>query len=208
MESKGIPVSRWIDGVLEAKENIDQPENVRGMVFWGHAPNSQSRGVEMKAAMEKLDLLVVIDPVPTATASMHDRTDGAYLLPAATPFEGYGSVTASNRSLQWRDQVVEPIFEAKRDHEIMYLFAQKFGMADEMFKNITVEENVPLIEDITREFNGGMWTIGYTGQSPERMKLHMANQHTFDRTTLQAVGGPVAVLGNGRDGSSGHTAAL
>jgi len=35
-----------------------------------------------------------------------------------------------------------------------------------------------------------MWTIGYTGQSPERIKLHMANQHTFDRTTLQARGGP------------------
>ena len=35
-----------------------------------------------------------------------------------------------------------------------------------------------------------MWTIGYTGQSPERMKMHMANQHTFDRTTLAAVGGP------------------
>jgi formate dehydrogenase major subunit len=48
----------------------------------------------------------------------------------------------------------------------------------------------PLIEDITREFNRGMWTIGYTGQSPERLKLHMANQHTFDRTTLQARGGP------------------
>ena len=35
-----------------------------------------------------------------------------------------------------------------------------------------------------------MWTIGYTGQSPERLKMHMANQATFDRTTLQAVGGP------------------
>jgi len=35
-----------------------------------------------------------------------------------------------------------------------------------------------------------MWTIGYSGQSPERLKLHMANQHTFDRTTLQAIGGP------------------
>ena len=49
---------------------------------------------------------------------------------------------------------------------------------------------MPLIEDITREFNRGMWTIGYTGQSPERLKTHMANQHTFDRTTLQANGGP------------------
>jgi formate dehydrogenase major subunit len=190
MESKGIPVSRWVDGVLEAKENMDQPDNLRAMVFWGHAPNSQTRGVDQKKAMEKLDLLVVIDPVPTATAAMHDRTDSTYLLPAATPFETYGSVTASNRSLQWRDKVVEPLFEAKPDHEIMYLFAQKFGYADEMFKNIQVNETEPLVEDITREFNRGMWTIGYTGQSPERLRLHMANQHTFDKTTLQAVGGP------------------
>ena len=36
------------------------------MVFWGHAPNSQTRGTEMKEAMEKLDLLVVIDPYPTS----------------------------------------------------------------------------------------------------------------------------------------------
>ncbi len=43
---------------------------------------------------------------------------------------------------------------------------------------------------MTREFNRGMWTIGYTGQSPERLKLHMENQYTFDRTTLRANGGP------------------
>ena len=35
-----------------------------------------------------------------------------------------------------------------------------------------------------------MWTRGYTGQSPERLKKHMANQHHFDKTTLRAVGGP------------------
>jgi formate dehydrogenase major subunit len=52
------------------------------------------------------------------------------------------------------------------------------------------DDGEPNIEDITREFNRGMWTVGYTGQSPERLKLHMANQHTFDKTTLQAVGGP------------------
>ncbi|MEO1544137.1 MAG: molybdopterin-dependent oxidoreductase, partial [Pseudomonadota bacterium] len=36
MNAKGIPVSRWFDGVLEDKANLDQPDNVRGMVFWGH----------------------------------------------------------------------------------------------------------------------------------------------------------------------------
>jgi formate dehydrogenase major subunit len=190
MQSKGIPVSRWIDGVLEDKGKIDQPDNVRAMVLWGHAVNSQTRLPEMKKAMEKLDLMVVIDPVPTFASVIPDRKDGVYVLPAATQYETYGSVTASNRSLQWRDKVIEPIFEAKPDHEVMYLFAKKLGFDKEMFKNIKVTKNEPLIEDITREFNGGMWTIGYTGQSPERMRKQMNNQHTFDRTTLLANGGP------------------
>ena len=189
---KGIPVSRWIDGVLEDAENMDQPANVRAMVLWGHASNSQTRGRDMKAAMEKLDMLVVVDPYPTASAVLHDRTDGVYLLPAATQFETRGSVTASNRSLQWRDRVVEPLFESKPDHEIMGLFAKKFGFHDRIFRNIKLEDDgiTPDMEDTLREINRGTWTIGYTGQSPERLKLHMQNQHTFDRTTLRAVGGP------------------
>jgi formate dehydrogenase major subunit len=190
MEASGIPVSRWIDGVLEAKENLAQPNNLRAMVYQGHAPNSQTRMPEMKTAMEKLDLLVVIDPYPTVTAVLHDRTDNTYLLPAATQFETVGSVTASNRSLQWREKVIDPVFECKTDHEILYLFAEKFGFAEPMFKHIQVNGKEPSIEDSLREMNRGMWTIGYTGQSPERLRLHMANQHTFDKTTLRAIGGP------------------
>ncbi len=186
----GIPVSRWIDGVLEEAENIDQPDNTRAMVLWGHAPNSQTRMVEMKEAMEKLDLMVVVDPYPTVSAILQDRTDGVYLLPACTQFETYGSVTASNRSLQWRERVVDPIFESLPDHTIIKLFSDKFGFSDRMFRNIEVNGDEPLIEDLTREYNRGMWTIGYTGQSPERMRLHMENQNTFDRTTLRANGGP------------------
>jgi formate dehydrogenase major subunit len=186
----GIPVSRWIDGILEDKANMDQPDNVRAMVCWGHAVNSQTRGPDMQKAMQKLDMLVVIDPFPTVAGVMHGRQDGVYLLPATTQFETYGSVTASNRSFQWREKVIDPLFESKTDHEITYLLARKFGFEKEMFKNIKVEGTEPLIEDITREFNRGMWTIGYTGQSPERIKLHMANQHTFDKITLRANGGP------------------
>ncbi len=193
MESKGIPVSRWFDGVLEDPANMDQPDRVRAMIFWGHAPNSQTRLPDMKKAMEMLDLLVVVDPYPTMTAVLHDRTDGVYLLPAATQFETYGSVTASNRSLQWREKVVDPLFESKPDHEIMYLLAKKLdegipGFSENLFKHIQVNGTEPLIEDITREFNRGMWTIGYTGQSPERLKLHMKYQYAFDKTTLRAKG--------------------
>ncbi|WP_367989122.1 formate dehydrogenase subunit alpha [Vibrio sp. NTOU-M3] len=190
MNNMGIPVSRWVDGVLENKENIEQNDNIRAMFYWGHAVNSQTRGVEMKKAMQKLDMMVIVDPYPTVAAVMNDRTDGVYLLPATTQFETYGSVTASNRSIQWRDQVVQPLFESKPDHEIMYLLTKKLGFADQLFKNVKVENNQPHIEDITREFNKGMWTIGYTGQSPERLKDHQQNWHTFHKTSLEAEGGP------------------
>jgi len=161
------------------------------MVLWGHAVNSQTRMVEMKKAMEKLDMMVVIDPFPTVAAILSDRKDGVYLLPATTQFENRGSVTASNRSVQWRDKVVDPLFESLPDHVIMAKFAKKFGWADRFFRNIKMDaDDTPNVEDTTREFNRGMWTIGYTGWAPERIKSHMANQHTFDRTTLRANGGP------------------
>jgi formate dehydrogenase major subunit len=53
----------------------------------------------------------------------------------------------------------------------------------------------PDMEDTTREFNRGSWTIGYTGQSPERMQAHMRNMHVFDVKTLRARGGKDAKTG-------------
>ncbi|MGB9494743.1 MAG: formate dehydrogenase subunit alpha [Azonexus sp.] len=197
MEKSGITVSRWIDGVLEANENIDQDSNLRAVVYWGMAPNSQTRGLEMVEAMKKLDLLVVVDPYPSATASMSAmmRKDGVYLLPACTQFETVGSATASNRSIQWREKVIEPLFESKPDHTLMYAFAKKFGFEKELCKNIKIDKDKqgwdePNVEDILREINRGTWTIGYTGQSPERLKLHMKHMQTFDIKTLRANGGP------------------
>lgn len=190
MYSNGITVSRWIDGVLEEEEAISQRTRLKAMFYWGHAVNSQTRGPEMQRAMQQLEMMVIVDPYPTVAAVMHGRSDGVYLLPAATQFETTGSVTATNRSIQWRDRVIEPLFESKPDHEIMYLLARKLGFAEELFKHIRVEGTEPVIEDITREFNRGMWTVGYTGQSPERLKAHQQNWHTFSFRTLRAEGGP------------------
>jgi len=190
MEKPGITVSRWYDAVNEEVQYMDQPSNLKAVFYWGHAPNSQTRLPDMKAAMQKLDMLVVIDPYPSLTAAMHGRQDGVYLLPAASQFETQGSVTASNRSIQWRERVIQPLFECKTDHEIMYLFAKKLGFANELTKNIKVVHNEPVVEDILREINRSCWTIGYTGCSPERLKLHMENKHTFNPTTLRADYGP------------------
>ncbi|WP_138518561.1 molybdopterin-dependent oxidoreductase [Limnobacter alexandrii] len=201
----GMTVSRWVDGVLENPELIDQKSgNLRGLFFWGHAPNSQTRGLDMKKAMDKLDLLVVIDPYPSATASMAampgdpaglNPNREVYLLPAATQFECSGSCTASNRSLQWREKVIEPMFDSRTDHMIMYQLAEKLGFADEFSRSHTLVKGKggmmePEMESVLKEINKGTWTIGYTGQSPERLKLHMKNMHTFNVRTLKAEGGP------------------
>jgi formate dehydrogenase major subunit len=206
MEKPGITVSRWIDGVLEKNEHIDQDPNLRAVIFWGHSPNSQTRGKEMLEAMKKLDLLVVIDPVPTTVAAMAAsvRKDGVYLLPAATQYEQAGSCTASNRSIQWREKVVDPIFEARPDTMIMYQLAEKFGYAKEFVKNIKLVKEkggvMPDPEDTLREINRGVWTIGYCGISPERLQAHMRNMHVFDVKTLRARGGKDAKTGYVLDG--------
>ncbi len=202
MSKPGITVSRWIDGVLEKNELIDQESNLKGVFFWGHAPNSQSRGLEMKRAMDKLDLLVVVDPYPSATAAMAampgkpedaNPNRAVYLLPAATQFETSGSCTASNRSLQWRDKVIEPLWESRSDHMIMYQLAEKLGFGKELVKNYKLQKvkgmDEPMPEEILREINKSVWTIGYTGQSPERLKAHMRNMHLFDVKTLKSKGG-------------------
>ena len=193
METPGIPLTRWFDAVLLPKDQVDQKDNVRAMFVQGHASNSITRIPESLKGLRKLDLLVVADPHPTTWASLAveaGRKDNMYLLPACTQFEASGSRVASNRSLQWGEQIVKPIFESKNDLEIIYLMAKKLGLADKMFKNIKVDNNLPLAEDVLREMNRGSWSTGYCGQSPERLKLHMANQKDFDLVTMRATDGP------------------
>jgi len=186
METPGIPSTRWFDATLLPKDQVAQKDNLKAMIVMGHAGNSITRMPNAAEGIEKLDLLVVVDPHPTTWAVLSGRKNGTYLLPACSQFEASGSRTASNRSIQWGEQVVKPIFESKDDLEIMYLIAKKLGLADRMFKNIKVENNLPVVEDILREINRGAWSIGYTGQSPERLKLHMKNQAKFDLVTLRA----------------------
>jgi formate dehydrogenase major subunit len=190
MNTPGIPSTRWFDATLLPKDQVSQKDNLKAMVIMGHGGNTVTRIPEASAGVDKLELLVVADPVPTTWAIMGNRTENTYLLPAATSYEVAGSRTASNRSLQWGEQIVKPVFESKDDNEIMYRLASKLGFADKMFKNIKVENNVPVAEDILREINRGGWSTGYCGQSPERLKLHMANQKDFDLVTLRASDGP------------------
>jgi formate dehydrogenase major subunit len=193
METAGIPLTRWFDAAILPKDQVAQKDNVQAMFIQGHASNSITRIPESLKGLKALELIVVADPHPTTWASLAvqaGRKENMYLLPIATQFECKGSRVASNRAMQWGEQIVKPIFESKDDLEVIYLVAKKCGFADQMFKNIKVENNLPVAEDVLREMNRGSWSTGYCGQSPERIKSHMANQADFDMLTQRAVKGP------------------
>jgi formate dehydrogenase major subunit len=189
METAGIPLTRWFDGVSLPKDQVAQKDTLKAMFVQGHASNSITRIPESMKGLEKLELLVVADPHPTTWASLAvqaGRKENAYLLPVCTQFETSGSRVASNRSLQWGEQIVPPSFEQKDDYQVIYRVAKKLGLAEQMFKNIKVEGDRPVPEDVLREMNRGSWSTGYCGQSPERLKAHMRNQAKFDLVTLRA----------------------
>jgi formate dehydrogenase major subunit len=190
MNTPGIPSTRWHDATLLAKDQVAQTDNIKCMFVMGHGGNTVTRMPEAAKALTNLELLVVADPHPTTWAVLGERKNGTYLLPAATSYETEGSRVASNRAMQWGEQIVKPIFESKDDLEIMYLLAKKLGFADRMFRNIKVNGNLPVAEDILREINRGGWSTGYCGQSPERIKSHMAHQADFDMRTQKATTGP------------------
>ncbi len=183
MQKPGFTLSRWYEGVNQ-EEKIHQYTPIKAMIQWGCGANSNSQYHKVKQAYDKLDLLVVIDPFPTMAAAACG-TDNIYLLPSASQYETSGSVTSTSRQIQWRYKVVDPVHNSKDDYQIMELLVNKLGFADKFYKNI---KQIP--EDITRELGSGSLTIGYNGQTPERIKKHMENWHTFDIDTLQAKGGP------------------
>ncbi|MFO0159328.1 MAG: formate dehydrogenase subunit alpha [Alphaproteobacteria bacterium] len=197
MGTPGIPTTRYFDAVTLPKDQVQQRDNFKAMLVFGHGGNTVTRMPEAVKGLEALDLLVVADPHPTTFAVLANRKENTYLLPICTQFECAGSRTASNRSVQWGDQVVKPIFESKNDYEVMYRLAGALDKAAEkrnmpirfqadLFKSIEVRGQEPVPESILREINRGAISTGYTGQSPERLKAHMAHQDKFDLVTLRA----------------------
>jgi formate dehydrogenase major subunit len=197
MGTPGIPTTRYFDAVTLPRDQVQQRDNFKAMVVFGHGGNTVTRMPEAVKGLEALDLLVVADPHPTTFAVLANRKENTYLLPICTQFECAGSRTASNRSVQWGEQVVKPIFESKNDYEVMYRLAGALDRAAEkrnmpirfqaeMFKAIEVRGQEPVAESVLREINRGAISTGYTGQSPERLKAHMAHQDKFDLVTLRA----------------------
>ncbi len=189
MFKPGFTLARWWAGVLDGKNGNDQVENagdsLKALIVIGNGITSTAQQVKVQEGLDGLELLVLLDPFVNDAGVITNKKDDVYLLPAATQFETSGTVVATNRSGQWRSQVVEPLFESMPDHEILFELAKRIGFYDELTRTIRDSEGkIEWPEAATREIASIVKSIGLTGWTPERLKRHQANWDKFDEKTL------------------------
>ena len=65
---------------------------------------------------------------------------------------------------------MDPLYESRSDHMILYQLAEKLGFGKELVKNYKMQKvkglDEPLPEDILREINRSVWTIGHVALHP------------------------------------------
>lgn len=190
MHKIGLSLARWWAAALNGKDGNDKVDNagtsLKALVVMGNGITSTAQQAKVKEGLEALELLVLADPFVNEAGIIAERKDGIYLLPAATQFETSGSVTATNRSGQWRFKVIDPLYESKEDQEILFELAKKLGFYEDFTKTLR-DENGKIVwpENATREIASAVRSIGLNGWSPERLKKHTLNWDKFDEVTLE-----------------------
>lgn len=149
-----------------------QGGTIKGLLAWGMNPAVSGPNVgAVRAALQKLDWLVVADLGETETAAVWKSpgVDSAanqtevFLLPAAASPEKEGSLMNSARWMQWRYQAVDAPGEAKSDLWIIdrlllalkELYAQEGGPHAEAITNLSWEYgDPPDVHLVAKEMNG------------------------------------------------------
>ncbi len=197
MNEKGFSLAKWWQGVLQ-EEKTYSSSPIRALWVQGTGITSMAQTAKVQEALDKLDLLVVAEPFVNEAAVITSKTDNIYILPVCTQFETEGSVTATNRSSQWRSKVVEPLYESKTDHDVMFEFAKKFGFYEEYIKAMkmdivdgepkVVKDSFVWPDDAANELARTIKTIGLGGWTAKRLREHQENWHLFDPLTLKGYG--------------------
>jgi len=195
MNAKGFTLARWWAGVLDGKNGNDKitnaETNLKALFVMGNGITSIAQQAKVKEGLDNLEMLVLCDPFVNEAAILTDKQDDVFILPAATQFETSGSVTATNRSAQWRDKVIEPMYESKTDHDILFDLAKRLGFYDEYTAGMKIKENKKDFtwpEDATDEIARIIKTIGLTGWTAKRIKKHQENWHMFDQISGRGYG--------------------
>jgi len=192
MGKKGFTLARWWAGVLGENPGEDAIHNagtkLKALFVMGNGITSTAQTKKVKEALDNLELAVFCDPFVNEGAILTDKQNDVYILPAATQFETSGSVTATNRSAQWRYEIIKPMYESKADQDIMFELAKRLGFYDELVAGMGKGKDFSWPEDATNEIARIIKTIGLTGWTADRLKKHTDNWHMFDEVTLRGYG--------------------
>ncbi len=205
MTEKGFTMSRFAVGAVAGTDafpetknmKIKQPAPIKIIFWWGHSTPSIGDTKLVKKAFETVDLLVVVDPFVETAAVLADRPDGIILLPAATELEGSGSVTNSGRQVQWRNKVIDPLYDSKEDMWILLSLVKALDKYDPgIYEKFTVNfgnkppEQITPEEVLDKEITVGSRAIGMIGQKSWRLKRQQEYDYTFSSKDCKAYGGP------------------
>lgn len=195
MEKTGYALSTWRFGVIDEENFANNGDTaLKALVVIGNGISTTSVLDATKEALDKLELVVFIDPYVNDAAVITDRTDNLFLLPAASQMESSGSVAATNRAYQWRYKVMNPLFECKEDHDILFGLADKLGFKEEfqrsLYRIAKSEGRDEFIwpDDATTEMCQSIRSIALQGMSAKRLKDQCDNWHMFDKITLEGLG--------------------
>ena len=189
MEKKGIPTTRWFDAVLAQPGEIDQPSPLQAMICFGHGGNTVTRMAEMAEGLGQVEA-----PGDRRPASHHLRghpraQERHLLLPACTQFETEGSRVCSNRSISGATG------SSTRSSSPRTTTRSCTSWPEARLRGPDVQAHQGRAQPAGARGHPardqpGLPVDGYTGCSPERLKLHMEHQADFDRITMQATQGP------------------
>ncbi len=189
MEAKGNTLSLWVHNVLEEENNKHNGETpLKALVVIGNGISTVTQVHKTKEALDKLDLVVFIDPYVNDAAVITTRKDNLFILPAASQVETSGTVVNTGRSAQWRSKVVEPLYESRTDHDILFDFAKRMGFYNELVAGMGKGDNFQWPEDATNEIAKALKTIGMKGVTAERLKKQQENWHLFNSSSLKGRG--------------------
>ena len=189
MEAKGNTLSLWVHNVLEEENNKHNGETpLKALVVIGNGISTVTQVHKTKEALDKLDLVVFIDPYVNDAAVITTRKDNLFILPAASQVETSGTVVNTGRSAQWRSKVVEPLYESRTDHDILFDFAKRMGFYNELVAGMGKGDNFQWPEDATNEISRALKTIGMKGVTAERLKKQQENWHLFNSSSLKGRG--------------------
>jgi anaerobic selenocysteine-containing dehydrogenase len=122
---RSIPVSQ----VAMHLEALDAPQIGAAWVERGNPATQNPAAPRLRAALARLDLVVVVDQFMTPTAQL-----AHFVLPAKTMFEEEDLVTAYwHPYLQLRTKIFDPPGEVKTETEIWRLMCERFGFDTRYF---------------------------------------------------------------------------